>query len=684
MSSSGKYSRQLVIIIILLIGIWARAFFARELHPNSDEFVSMLASKSVQISGLPVLPSGLFYTHGLLFSIVNGIYVGILQFIGGAYLPETLQFPYRIPSLCFSALAIAFLYRLGRDWFSPFAGLIAAGLLAIAPEMILWGSLVRMYSLAILLIPLLVYASYKMVSAPRAMYRWQLLTLLLLIAAFMTHFLTILFMPPLVLCIGVWAWQQKKSKGYSWILDVKRLLLWGFVFAGIIVGASKSLLPASSGWATTDMEGSDLSVEAGVNLVSRHIDFGSDWNITREFLAEIVWKYPLNLMLFVIILGGVTIWLVRWIWPNLQEAKRDNYLSKILFLFIISIGPLFELTLLVTGYRRDPRYFVPFWPVVFLLVASIIEYLFLLKGKTLSNFFTKKQWATPVIALVIVALFSGLGISQIRKLLYFNPAAYEKAFGFIKEQWQPEDIILTPYSAAGGLYLGRVDYFAADIGANAALLNRGDNQPVDRYWGAPWIGTGKQLQDLLKQSGRVWFVVSESVYDNYFRGEWHFVEQQNMELAWKDDSALIYRSQGQGISLPDQPDHMVEANLSNLVRLHGYSGAVTGSAYRIFLFWSVLSPLPHNFTQFVHIRSENGKTIAQADFEPLKGQYPTTLWKKGETVVDVVDIPIPADLSPGRYQVLAGLYRWDTLERIPVVDDTSGENAVRFETITIQ
>jgi hypothetical protein len=419
-------------------------------------------------------------------------------------------------------------------------------------------------------------------------------------------------------------------------------------------------------------------------LISRQLGFVSDWRTALEFLAEIVRKHPFNLVLFVIILIGVIAWSVMWIFPNLRGTISDDFRYKMLFLFIVSLGPLLELTLFVTAYRRDPRYLVPFWPLMFLLVASTSECIFPVRSKVLTNLVAKKQWVAPLIASVIVVAFLGLGIPQIAKRLYSNPAAYEKAFSFVKEQWQPEDIVLTPYSAAGGLYLGRVDYFAADIGADAALLKRGDDRSVDRYWGASWIGTGKQFQDLLRQSGRVWFVASETVYDNYFRGEWHFVEQQNMELVWRDDAALVYRSRAQGIPLPDKPEHILDANLDNLVQLHGYTSAVTGSAYRVFLFWSVLSPIPNDFTQFVHIRNENGETVAQADFEPLEGQYSTTLWKMGETVVDVVDIPIPADLSAGQYRVLAGLYRWDTLERIPVVNDTTGENAVQLEIITIQ
>jgi hypothetical protein len=117
--------------------------------------------------------------------------------------------------------------------------------------------------------------------------------------------------------------------------------------------------------------------------------------------------------------------------------------------------------------------------------------------------------------------------------------------------------------------------------------------------------------------------------------------------------------------------------------LQGYTSAITGSAYRVFLFWKAVSPAPYDFTQFVHIRDQAGQTVAQADFQPLKGEYPTRYWRPGEVVVDVVDIPIPAGIAAGEYRVLAGLYRWDTLERLPVTGDTTGENAVELERVQV-
>jgi hypothetical protein len=52
--------------------------------------------------------------------------------------------------------------------------------------------------------------------------------------------------------------------------------------------------------------------------------------------------------------------------------------------------------------------------------------------------------------------------------------------------------------------------------------------------------------------------------------------------------------------------------------------------------------------------------------------------------VDSILVPLPANLPAGTYRLLVGLYRWDTLERLPVLNDASGENAVELERMTLQ
>jgi hypothetical protein len=94
------------------------------------------------------------------------------------------------------------------------------------------------------------------------------------------------------------------------------------------------------------------------------------------------------------------------------------------------------------------------------------------------------------------------------------------------------------------------------------------------------------------------------------------------------------------------------------------------------LYWQALRPLPYDYTVFVHLRDANGRTLAQADHQPLAPVYPPTLWPAGETVRERSVLTLPEGVSPGSYGLWVGVYRLDTLERLPVIGDSSGENAV--------
>ena len=96
----------------------------------------------------------------------------------------------------------------------------------------------------------------------------------------------------------------------------------------------------------------------------------------------------------------------------------------------------------------------------------------------------------------------------------------------------------------------------------------------------------------------------------------------------------------------------------------------------IVLYWQALSQLPHDYSVFVHLRDAQGRTAAQSDHLPLAPVYPPTLWPAGQMIRERSILTIPANLSPGAYDLWVGLYRLDTLERLPIVDDRSGENAV--------
>ncbi len=58
---------------MLTLGLWLRWQFIHTVNLYPDEFVTLLAVKMINQSGWPVMPSGLFYEHGLLFSYLGSL-----------------------------------------------------------------------------------------------------------------------------------------------------------------------------------------------------------------------------------------------------------------------------------------------------------------------------------------------------------------------------------------------------------------------------------------------------------------------------------------------------------------------------------------------------------------------------------------------------------------------------------
>ncbi|MGQ9676811.1 MAG: glycosyltransferase family 117 protein [Chloroflexota bacterium] len=94
-----------------------------------------------------------------------------------------------------------------------------------------------------------------------------------------------------------------------------------------------------------------------------------------------------------------------------------------------------------------------------------------------------------------------------------------------------------------------------------------------------------------------------------------------------------------------------------------------GETLPILLEWQCVSPMPRDYTVFVHLLGPDGRVKAQIDRYPVYGTRPTSQWKQGEKLEDRYELALPADLSDGLYEVEVGLYLAATMERVPVVDE---------------
>ena len=114
--------------------------------------------------------------------------------------------------------------------------------------------------------------------------------------------------------------------------------------------------------------------------------------------------------------------------------------------------------------------------------------------------------------------------------------------------------------------------------------------------------------------------------------------------------------------------------------------AMAGQALEFDLRWRVRQRIDRDYTVFVHLRDATDAIVAQADAPPAWfGPAPTSGWKMGEQM-DAHRLPLPADLAPGVYHLVIGLYDAATGERLPVREGTgtATSNEIRLASVAVE
>jgi hypothetical protein len=297
----------------------------------------------------------------------------------------------------------------------------------------------------------------------------------------------------------------------------------------------------------------------------------------------------------------------------------------------------------------------------------------------------RRTWLTATIPLLGAVLI----------VAWWGPAAwdtaegtgdYHTAFAFVRENWQPGDRVMTFHPAAAYLYLGRSDYYANQATA-LVLREEGDEaSPVDRYTGSPLIDSVEKFNTVLADGHRIWFVVDRHRLFN--RYEPLFTQQVFAQMDFVHQSGEVYAfvSRPHPTPLPDEPVVALDGNFDNLISLKGYSLDATsiapdGSA-SLGLYWRPIGDPTRALKVFVHLRDGEGQTIAQADHYIYERLLDSDEWARfvesGEWLRDGANLqlPLPLPSDDGPYRIYVGLYDPETLERVSVLNDESGENAV--------
>ncbi len=116
------------------------------------------------------------------------------------------------------------------------------------------------------------------------------------------------------------------------------------------------------------------------------------------------------------------------------------------------------------------------------------------------------------------------------------------------------------------------------------------------------------------------------------------------------------------------PSGESEARFEKGLTLVGHRLAVVSpQELRLSLLWRAEAEIETDYTVFVHLTRDD-VILTQDDSPPAGGYYPTSLWRVGDIVSDEHTLALPEPYDPGKHKLIVGLYQWETLHRLQILD----------------
>lgn len=251
--------------------------------------------------------------------------------------------------------------------------------------------------------------------------------------------------------------------------------------------------------------------------------------------------------------------------------------------------------------------------------------------------------------------------------LYFDAAYarddYRAVAATIQARQEPGDVILlcAPY-----MYPAFTYYYHGGLPWDGLPKQT----PADR------VATAAALNDLAAGRDRLWLVLwQEHVADP----EGFVLDQLGTKCA-----RLPQPDEFQGLrlllfSLADHPAFTSEPGIQ-YPRAALFDGRVDllgldldrtstqcGETVNLALFWQAREPLDEDLTAFVHLVNKADFAYAQQDKRPINDYLPTSKWQPGQVMKDEYRLFVPYGTPPGEYDLVVGLYRAETAQRLPVI-----------------
>jgi hypothetical protein len=420
--------------------------------------------------------------------------------------------------------------------------------------------------------------------------------------------------------------------------------------------------------------------------------------------------------------------------------------SHIVLLGTWILAPFLFLFVVRSGHHISIRYAIHIVPVLYLGVARGTSVLTGWLTRRLPLLESREKWRLVLTAALTVSVFGGLSIQPLNAYYVWEKADYRGVVRYLDERLLPHDIVLVDgiryrttmdagwsdtclsyymdYQGAQqwsilpverGLW-SKLQDAAQSEGKVVMVLARGGRP---RFWDRqPEISvvdfedlsvvrlrqpSGDTLQDALSMVEMLLDLLRLPVarFDVHLAlAEAYAQMGRDVDAASQLVLASVVRPDNEYAidDLREAGDELLslldlcleDAQLGDVLSISGHrlspSVARADDTIHITIWWRTLATMDTDYTAFIHILGPDGRVLAQEDRLLQDGPRLTSRWEVEEVVTDEYEIILPFNTEPGEYAVKAGVYNWETGERLPLWDDTGQRlpgNALDLQPLTV-
>ena len=569
------------------------------------------------------------------------------------------EFGLRAYSALWSLLGVAATYALGKRLYSPIAGLAATAFVSLNTFSIYYAQETRMYAMLATIGALSMWAfvgfivgALRVAPSTKIRFRWALAFALLNAVGIYTHFSYAL----VLLAQGVLALLALGNLAYRAIVARIPPPVFGREFL-IYFAANLLTLLLFAPWLPTAL--SQVSAQPNISavlssaemlrLIQGWLAYGRTFETSLGGMSAVVY--------FLLVFGLLV--------PSDSQPRAWWRMLVPVGWVLLSVAVYGYLEL----YARYLRFLLPVQIAFALWMGRGVWMLWhIVQRTTRDNHASLTRYVPKVAAVVAVVAFSYTLAQGIPPLYHddrYQRDDYRHLAQVIEQEGQVGDAIILNAPGLqeifGYYYDGDLRVYplpASDdtIGDTTAIIAEHDRIFVVLY--------GADEQD---PNGLVTGTLNQAAYQ--INAEWI-------------DNILLER-----YAAPAQFDNVqtVNTRFGDHITLETYALSDTtlhpNDALQVQLQWTTDAPLDTHYKVFVQLLNPDGTLAAQRDSEPGGGQAITTLWQPDTLVVDNHALALPANLAPGDYTLIIGLYDANNpAARLPV----GANDFLTLGTITVE